>query len=237
MKAHLWGYNGAVARTDHRGGRRRQGAHLRHQQVARAHHGALARHAAAERHGRRRRADAAAHQAGQDLRLRVRAEEERHLHVPPARRRDGADGDGHDGFLRRCIRAIRNSCGSIATSCSCCRAYDIDPGSYMPKVMTMLDFNLWAWNSRVFPRHRSAGGAQGRPRARAHRQPHHDQPSDPHARLPFRRDRHRRRLDAGERALAGGRDRRAGRRHARLRVRRRRARATGRSIATSRITP
>jgi hypothetical protein len=31
------------------------------------------------------------------------------------------------------------------------QSYDIDPGSYMPKVMTMLDFNLWAWNSRVFP--------------------------------------------------------------------------------------
>jgi FtsP/CotA-like multicopper oxidase with cupredoxin domain len=30
-------------------------------------------------------------------------------------------------------------------------AYDIDPGSYTPKVMTMLDFNLWAWNSRIFP--------------------------------------------------------------------------------------
>jgi len=30
-------------------------------------------------------------------------------------------------------------------------SYDIDPGSYTPKVMTMLDFNLWAWNSRIFP--------------------------------------------------------------------------------------
>jgi len=30
-------------------------------------------------------------------------------------------------------------------------AYDIDPGSYTPKVMTMLDFNLWTWNSRAFP--------------------------------------------------------------------------------------
>ena len=30
-------------------------------------------------------------------------------------------------------------------------AYDIDPGSYTPKVNTMLDFNLWSWNSRVFP--------------------------------------------------------------------------------------
>lgn len=30
-------------------------------------------------------------------------------------------------------------------------AYDIEPGSYTPKIMTMLDFNLWSWNSRVFP--------------------------------------------------------------------------------------
>jgi len=30
-------------------------------------------------------------------------------------------------------------------------AYDIDPGSYVPKVMTMLDFNLWTINSRAFP--------------------------------------------------------------------------------------
>jgi FtsP/CotA-like multicopper oxidase with cupredoxin domain len=30
-------------------------------------------------------------------------------------------------------------------------AFDIEPGAYVPKVNTMLDFNLWAWNSRVFP--------------------------------------------------------------------------------------
>ncbi|MEE8542366.1 MAG: copper oxidase [Gammaproteobacteria bacterium] len=30
-------------------------------------------------------------------------------------------------------------------------AYDIEPGSYTPRVNTMLDFNLWTWNSRVFP--------------------------------------------------------------------------------------
>ncbi|MEJ7688796.1 MAG: multicopper oxidase domain-containing protein [Variovorax sp.] len=30
-------------------------------------------------------------------------------------------------------------------------AYDIEPGSATPKIMTMLDFNLWTWNSRVFP--------------------------------------------------------------------------------------
>ncbi|WP_372627832.1 multicopper oxidase family protein [Arsukibacterium sp.] len=30
-------------------------------------------------------------------------------------------------------------------------AYDIEPGAYTPKIMTMLDFNLWTWNSRAFP--------------------------------------------------------------------------------------
>jgi hypothetical protein len=58
------------------------------------------------------------HIAGQDLRLRVRAEEEWDVHVPPACRRDGADGDGHDGLLRG--PSARSRCtGSTATSCSC----------------------------------------------------------------------------------------------------------------------
>ena len=30
-------------------------------------------------------------------------------------------------------------------------AFDVEPGAATPKVSTMLDFNLWAWNSRVFP--------------------------------------------------------------------------------------
>jgi len=30
-------------------------------------------------------------------------------------------------------------------------AYDIDPGSYTPRVAEMTNFNLWTWNSRVFP--------------------------------------------------------------------------------------
>jgi FtsP/CotA-like multicopper oxidase with cupredoxin domain len=35
--------------------------------------------------------------------------------------------------------------------CFLLNAFDIDPGSATPRIMTMLDFNLWAWNSRVFP--------------------------------------------------------------------------------------
>jgi FtsP/CotA-like multicopper oxidase with cupredoxin domain len=35
--------------------------------------------------------------------------------------------------------------------CFLLNAYDIEPGAAVPKVATMLDFNLWSWNSRVFP--------------------------------------------------------------------------------------
>jgi manganese oxidase len=35
--------------------------------------------------------------------------------------------------------------------CFLLNAYDIDPGASTPKIMTMLDFNIWSWNSRVYP--------------------------------------------------------------------------------------
>jgi hypothetical protein len=54
-------------RPHHRGGGRRPRAHLRDQQVARAHHGPLARSAFAQRHGRCRRAEPAAFQSARPL--------------------------------------------------------------------------------------------------------------------------------------------------------------------------
>lgn len=30
-------------------------------------------------------------------------------------------------------------------------AYDIEPGAYVPRVAEMTNFNMWTWNSRVFP--------------------------------------------------------------------------------------
>jgi hypothetical protein len=30
-------------------------------------------------------------------------------------------------------------------------AYDIDPGTYIPRVAEMTNFNMWTWNSRIFP--------------------------------------------------------------------------------------
>jgi hypothetical protein len=35
--------------------------------------------------------------------------------------------------------------------CFLLNSYDVEPGSLTPKVNTMLDFNIWSWNSRVFP--------------------------------------------------------------------------------------
>ena len=35
--------------------------------------------------------------------------------------------------------------------CFLLNAFDVEPGSMTPKVNTMLDFNIWSWNSRVFP--------------------------------------------------------------------------------------
>jgi len=35
--------------------------------------------------------------------------------------------------------------------CFLLNAFDVEPGSMTPRIMTMLDFNIWAWNSRVFP--------------------------------------------------------------------------------------
>jgi manganese oxidase len=35
--------------------------------------------------------------------------------------------------------------------CFLMSGFDIEPGTMTPRVNTMLDFNLWAWNSRVFP--------------------------------------------------------------------------------------
>ncbi len=35
--------------------------------------------------------------------------------------------------------------------CFLLNAYNVEPGSAVPNVNTMLDFNLWTWNSRAFP--------------------------------------------------------------------------------------
>jgi FtsP/CotA-like multicopper oxidase with cupredoxin domain len=74
----------------------------------------------------------------------------RHPHVPPARRRDGADGGGHDGHVHH------PSAGGRARTID--RDYAIllhnwalHPGTYRPDPSVMQDFDLWTFNSKVFP--------------------------------------------------------------------------------------
>ena len=106
-------------------------------------------------------------------------------------------------------------------------AFDIDPGAYMPKVMTMTDFNLWAWNTRVFPGIDPLVVRKGdRVRVRIGNLTMTTHPIHMHG-----YDFAVTCTDGGwvpeERALARGDDRYSGRRHARVRVRRRRARRLG----------
>ncbi len=45
--------------------------------------------------------------------------------------------------------------------CFLLNAFDIEPGSSTPRINTMLDFNLWTWNSRAFPAIDSLNVRQG----------------------------------------------------------------------------
>ncbi len=102
-------------------------------------------------------------------------------------------------------------------------SYDIEPGSYMPKVTEMTDFNMWTFNTRVFPGIDPLAVRKGdRVRVRVGNLTMTNHP-DPHAWLSFRGDLHRWRLGAAGSALAGGDDRYSGGRDAGLRVCGRRA--------------
>ena len=73
MKANLWGYNGQTPGPTIEAVEGDKVRIFVTNKLPGAHHRALARHARAERHGRRRRPHPAAHPGGQDLRLRVRS--------------------------------------------------------------------------------------------------------------------------------------------------------------------
>ena len=166
--------------------------------------------------------DPAAYPRGQDLRLRVRAQGQRHLHVPPAFRRDGADGDGDDGHLRRAsqgrrLQAVDRDFAFIMSS------YRFDPGTSLPKVAEMTDFNIWTFNARVFPGIDVLPVRLGdRVRIRIANLTMTNHPIHLHGHH-FAVELHRRRLGAGDRAMAGDDDRRAGGLDPRHRVRGRRA--------------
>ena len=97
-------------------------------------------------------------------------------------------------------------------------AYDIEPGAYVPKVNTMLDFNLWTFNSRAFPGiDHMVVRKDDRVRIRFGNLTMTNHP-DPPPRPRIRSDLHRWRLDQARGALAGGDGRLRGRPDARCRV-------------------
>ena len=103
---------------------------------------------------------------------------------------------GMMGFFIIHPRAPENRT-SIAISRSCSTSGSSRRAPRRPNPTVMTDFNLFTFNRRVWPGTDAAGREEGRPRARALRQPEHGQPPDPPARLPLRGDRHRRRTRAG----------------------------------------
>src|SRR5206468_2876749 len=87
-------------------------------------------------------------------------------------------------------------------------AYLIDPGTYLPKVAEMTDFNMWTWNSRVFPGIDPMPVRLGdRVRVRMGNLTMTNHPIHLHGHH-FAVKLHRRRVGTRERAMAGKHDRR-----------------------------
>ena len=166
-----------IARSHDRGRRRRPRAHIRHQPAAGTHQHSLARAAPAQRHGRRGGPESALDQVGTDLCIRVRRAARRNIHVPPACRRDDADGDGHDGILgdtleRRRLHAGRpRLCVSVERLRH--RARQLHAESQHHARLQFMDLQ----QPRI-SRHRADGGTPRRARANSCRQSHHDESPD-----------------------------------------------------------
>jgi len=96
--------------------------------------------------------------------------------------------------------------------CFLLNAFDVEPGSKTPKVNTMLDFNIWCWNSRVFPAIDTLNvRLNDRVRIRVGNLTMTNHPIHLHGHRPrVSGDRHRRRPDPAQHALVRG-DHRCGR--------------------------
>jgi FtsP/CotA-like multicopper oxidase with cupredoxin domain len=184
FKAHLWGYNGQSPGPTIEvveGDRVRLFVTNR---LPRAHQRALARPAPAQRHGRRDRPQPARHPPGKTFVYEFVARRPGTFMYHPHADEMVQMAMGMMGFwvTHPKLEAPADRRGRPRLLLLAERLRH-RPGSYTPKIMTMLDFNLWSWNSRHLPRHRPAERApDGRPGAHPHRQPDDDQPPDPPAR-------------------------------------------------------
>ena len=93
----------------------------------------------------------------------------RDAHVPPAFRRDDADGARHDGLLRG-ASAGRTDAPIDRDFAIFLAEWAIAPGTSRPNPMVMLDFNTFTFNSPRLARDRCASGEAWRSGARAARE-------------------------------------------------------------------
>ena len=108
--------------------------------------------------------------------------------------------------------------------CFMLHAWDIEPGTYIAKPTTMTEFNMWTFNSRVFPGVDPLVVRQGdRVRIRIANMSMHDHP-DPHPRVRLYGHGDRRRAGAAQRAVPGGDRQHSSGRDPRDGIRRRRIR-------------
>jgi FtsP/CotA-like multicopper oxidase with cupredoxin domain len=152
FKAHLWGYNGQSPGPTIEVV---EGDRVRifvTNKLRRTDQHPLAWSAPAQWHGRRDGSDAARHSARQDLVYEFVARRPGTFMYHPHADEMVQMAMGMMGFWVTHPKGKHPLIDEVDRDfCFLLNAYDIDPGSYTPKIMTMLDFNLWSWNSRIFP--------------------------------------------------------------------------------------
>ena len=119
--AKVWGYNGTHAGPDHRGGRRRSRAHARDEPAAAntttMHWHGIILPSGMDGVGGLTQPHI---KPGETFAYEFTLQPARHAHVPPARRRDDADGARHDGHVHHPSARRRSRAAWTATTASCC---------------------------------------------------------------------------------------------------------------------
>ena len=73
----------------------------------------------------------------------------RHPHVPPPCRRNDSDGCRDDGYVH--YPPERRSSHIDQDYCFLLHNWAVHPGTYRPDPAVMVEFDLWTFNSKVFP--------------------------------------------------------------------------------------
>ena len=150
MSVKCWGYNGSTPGAYDRGGGRRPGSHSGNQQASRAHHHSLAWYLPSQRHGRRRWLNQPHIKPGEtyvyEFTLRQHGTFMYHPHADEMLQMAvGMMGffvvhpkDPEDPTIDRDFAIMLHT-------------WAVHPGTYRPDPSVMLDFNMFTFNSKIFP--------------------------------------------------------------------------------------